>query len=210
MGYFKTAQPGKILNVASSIKATVRQGGIPSPRFNKQKQIQTLLILEDEYAEALDWNPISKELAQGMSRYGVPVTYGQFRGTPERFRTQDGSVYHLDDLEDQRRGILLLLFTDGKVFHRAQTGFALESLARWPQLAWLELRDQKFWDESLTLAIQNKIPIYPATCSGLIQAVRQFLTEQGTSKEAVSDFFPDILTAKGLISQADAKYDAWL
>jgi formylglycine-generating enzyme required for sulfatase activity len=210
MGYFKTAQPGKILNIASSIKNTVKQGGIPSPSFEKQKQIQTLLILEDEYAEALDWNPISKELAQGMQRYGVPVIYGKFQGSPERFRTLDGMVYHLDELEDQRRGILLLLFTDGKVFHRPQTGFALENLARWPKLVWIELTNQKTWsqfgDKTVSLTSKNKIPIYPGTSEGLIQAVEKFTSEQGKGREAEADFSQE----KHFISQADAKYDAWL
>ncbi|MCP4288721.1 MAG: hypothetical protein GY792_30575, partial [Gammaproteobacteria bacterium] len=179
MGYFKSAQPGRKLNVAASIKATVRQGGIPTCDFYKRARIRTLLILEDANAEALDWNPVSKELDAGMRRYGVPVIYGQFHGSPEIFRTPDGHAYHLEDLEDQRRGILALLFTDGKSFFRPHHAFALEAITRWPMIAWMELRERRFWDETLNLPLKYKIPIYPATRDGLLDAVRSFLTERG-------------------------------
>ncbi len=117
MGYFKSRQPGRGLNVPASIRSTVKQGGIPTCKFYRGQRIRTLLILEDAYADALDWNPIAGELADGMIRHGVPVLHGKFRGSPDAFRSPDGSVYHLDDLEDQRRGILLLIQSQSSCFH---------------------------------------------------------------------------------------------
>ncbi|MCP4699936.1 MAG: PEGA domain-containing protein [Gammaproteobacteria bacterium] len=195
MGYFRSEQPGRKLDVAASIKATVKHGGIPTCDFHRRSQLWTLLILEDANAEALDWNPVSKELAAGMRRYGVPVISGQFRGSPEIFRTPDGHVYHLEDLEDRRRGILLLLFTDGGSFFRPHNAFALEAIARWPMIAWMDLREQRFWDETLDLPRKYKIPIYPTTRNGVLQAVRRFLTERGTSKEGSSTLQPEQMDA---------------
>jgi len=205
MGYFQSRQPVRMLNVPASIKATLKQGGIPACTFYRRQQVRTLLILEDVYAEALDWNTIAAELAEGMSRCGVPVLYGKFRGSPETFKTPDGSVYHLDDLEDRRRGILMLIFTDGKSFQRSQNIFALESISRWPMVAWMELRGEKFLDESVSLPIRKKIPLYPATKDGILQAIRRFLTEQGTREKGTDASIQD----NRLPDLADTTLDVW-
>ena len=201
MGYFKSETPGKSLNVTHSITATVHSGGIPSCEFFTRKKIRTLLILEDAYAEALDWNPVPKELAEGMNKFGIPVIYGKFRGSPDKFKIQDGSVFHLDDLEDHSNGIVMLIFTDGKSFQGLKKSFSLEAIARWPMVAWMDLRAQRFWDESSDLAIQYKIPIFPATAAGLVQAIQVFLTEQGLrdkSTEATNEnkYLPNIYNKK--------------
>ena len=206
MGYFKSEQPGRILNVPASIRATVKSGGIPSCAFYTRTRLRTLLILEDADAEALDWNPLPRELAEGIERYGVPVRYGRFRGTPERFRSRDGHVHYLEDLEDQRHGILMLIFTDGKGFHARRNAFALESLSRWPMKAWMELRERRFWDDTLRLAIQNDIPVYAATPEGVLQAVRRFLTEQGAA-DRISE---NVLEEPWLPEREKGRDGAWL
>ncbi len=206
MGYFKSEQPSRILDVPASIRATVRDGGIPSCAFYTRTRLRTLLILEDADAEALEWNPLSRELAEGIERYGVPVRYGRFRGTPERFRSRDGHVHYLEDLEDQRHGILMLIFTDGKGFHARRNAFALESLSRWPMKAWMELRERRFWDDALRLAIQNDIPVYAATAEGVVQAVRRFLTEQGAA-DRISE---NVLEEPWLPERGKGRDGAWL
>jgi hypothetical protein len=100
MGYFQSEESGRTLNVEASIEATLRSGGIPTLEFYSRARIRSLLVLEDAYAEATTWNPVARELAEGMARRGVPVTYGRFDGCPDRFRTEDGSMVHLVDLED--------------------------------------------------------------------------------------------------------------
>ncbi len=196
MGYFQSERPGKTLDVPASVRATVRRGGIPACVFFTRKQIRTLLILEDADAEALEWNSIARELADGIGRYGVPVQYGRFRGTPERFQTMDGQVHYLEDLEDRRKGILLLIFTDGKGFHRPRNAFALEAVARWPMKAWMDPRDRRLWDDAILLAVRHHIPVHPATREGLFQAVGRFLTERGSAdrtseKQATEPWLPE-------------------
>lgn len=203
MGYFQSRQGGRALNVLASIETTLRQGGIPALEFYKRKEIRSLLILEDAFAEAGAWNPIARELAAGMARRGVPVLYGRFQGSPDQFKTETGSVYRLEDLEDERPGYLLLIFSDGKGLSRHESAFALEALARWPMVAWLELREARFWDETAALPLRYDLPIYPATPTGLLQAVKRFLTEQG----AASDFSTQALDGRGLPVWASG---AWL
>lgn len=183
MGYFLSQQPGRVLNVAASIEATLRAAGAPTLRFFRRRQARSLLILEDALAEPLIWNSLAAELAEGMRQRGVPVLYGQFTSTPEHFTTEDGRLHRLEDLEGQRRGYLLLLFTDGKRFARPASRFALESLARWPMSAWMELRDPQFWDDYATIPLRHGFPIYPATPQGVTRAVRRFLTELGAEPD---------------------------
>ena len=183
MGYFKSGVPGKCLDVAASVVETLGQGGIPFCIFKEKKQIRTLLILEDENAEALEWDPISVELDQGMRRFGAPVIYGRFSGSPEVFVTPDGRTRLLEDYEDQRRGILLLMFTDGKSFYRKKNVFALERIARWPMAAWMQLNEARFREDYAMLAAENGLPVFPATKDGLTRAVGSFMAEQGKSGE---------------------------
>lgn len=163
MGYFKTEQAGTILDVPASIAATGRNGGMPTLAFQRRKQMRALLVLEDAFAEPLAWNSIATELAEGMSRRGVQVVHGKFYGTPEQFKTAEGMLHRLEDLEDERRGYLLLLFTDGKSLSGHARAFALERLARWPMIAWIDLREPRFWEASASLPARFGIPLYPAT-----------------------------------------------
>ena len=206
MGYFQSEQAGKALNVPASIEATVREGGVPALEFYKRKQIRSLLILEDVAAEPIKWNPIAGELAEGMIQRGVPVLYGRFTGSPEQFKTPDGSVHRLEDLEDGRRGYLLLIFTDGPGLYRRESTFALEALRRWPMVAWMELREPCFWDETAALPTRYRIPIYPATPAGTVKAVRRFLTE----RSAEPDFSADAIHGGDRPSQAGTNLDAYL
>ena len=183
MGYFRSNIPGKKLNVKATINATINSGGIPTFVFFQQPKIKTLLILEDIYAEALKWNSISKELAEGMINYEIPVIYGKFKDTPEQFKTQDNTVYLLDDFDRYRKGILCLIFTDGKCFHRLENPFILERISRWPMVAWMELRHQQFWDASFSLPLKHNIPLYPATPKGIMQTIKHFVSEQGARRE---------------------------
>lgn len=188
MGYFSSEEGGQNLNVTGSIKATMQRGGIPTLAFHKRKQVRSLLILEDAQAEASAWNPVARELAAGIARRGVPVLYGQFQGSPEQFKAGDGPVYRLEDLEDQRQGYLLLLFTDGTSFDRpAHSSFALEALARWPLVAWMDLREPHGWDATALLPTRYGIPIYPATAAGLLLVAQCFLTEQGGARDYAGD-----------------------
>ncbi|MCP4656042.1 MAG: hypothetical protein GY856_11565, partial [bacterium] len=167
LGYFCSNQLSDALDVSSSIEATGRRGGIPELVFTPARQVRRVLILEDALAEPLAWNPTAGELARGLARRGIPVLYGSFHGVPDSFHTADGVGYQLEDLEDERRGYLLLIFSDGKGLVRHRDSFVLEALARWPQVAWMELRERRAWDEQSALPARFGLPVYPAGRAGL-------------------------------------------
>lgn len=102
-------------------------------------------------------------------------------------------------MEDQSRGYLVLMFTDGKTLQKEDSTFAFESLSRWPMVVWMDFREPRFWDESISLAVAHGIPIYPASKDGLVKIAKQFLTEQGPGKHLSenpdeADALPEIPT----------------
>ncbi len=183
LGYFQSEQPGKTLDIPASIAATTDQGGLPALRFCRRRQVREVLILEDAFAEARDWNPIAGELARGLARRGIPVLHGFFQGVPEAFRTTDGRGVRLEDLEDDRRAYLLLIFSDGKGLRSKRDRFILEDLARWPRVAWMELREPRAWDPSTALPARAGIPVHPANAEGLLQVMRRLMTERGAQDD---------------------------
>ncbi|MCP4106342.1 MAG: leucine-rich repeat domain-containing protein, partial [Desulfobacteraceae bacterium] len=204
LGYFQSEHPGKLLNMPASIKDTIDRG-VSSLVFRKRRQIYNLLILEDAFSESLAWNTVAGELAEGLEQRAIPVTYGRFDGSPGQFKTLDGSVFRMEDLEDQHRGYLVLIFSDGRGLHRQQDAFVLESLARWPMIAWMELREPRFWDESTDWPASYGIPVYPATKDGLVLAMGRFLTEQGT----LEDFNTGRVDCRGILGRGAGEVRAY-
>lgn len=178
LGYFASSESGPTLNVPASVEGTLRRGGIPALTFFRRRRLRSVLILEDRRAEARRWNTLPAELAAGLSQRGVPVIHGSFAGAPDRYTTPDGAVHLLEDLEDQRNAFVLLIFSDGEQLQRSFNPFALEALTFWPQVAWFDLREPRFWDPGVTLLERYGLPLYPATPAGLLQALRRFLSEQ--------------------------------
>ncbi len=183
LGYFRSEEPSSDLDVPRSIKATGRCGGIPHLVFELHKRVRSVVILEDSLAEPRLWNPIAGELAEGLGSRGVPVVHGRFRGVPERFRTADGCEHEIEDLEDDRRGYLLFVFSDGKGLHHERDSFVLEALSRWPMMAWMELRERRAWDESTALPARFGLPVYPASRQGLLQVLGRFASERSSRED---------------------------
>ncbi|MCP4699554.1 MAG: hypothetical protein GY862_22305, partial [Gammaproteobacteria bacterium] len=194
LGYFQSPISGRQPDIDASVQASVKCGGMPKIIFEKRKQIRSLLILEDRFAADRIWNTAASELAAGMFKRGIPVIHGYFGNTPALFRTPDRGLLRLEDLEDHRRGYLLLIFTDGKWAYGTQKKFDLEQLARWPMIAWMDLREPRLWDVEAAIPVRYHIPVYPASPDGIVKAVRLFLTEQASA----GDFSAKAAQARGL------------
>jgi len=203
MGYFSSEQAGKKLDVTASIHATLKQGGIAVCCFFSRKRVRTLLILLDEQADAAGWSPIATELAQGMTRHAVPVIFGRYRGNPNRFVDQDGQQQHIADLEDQRHGLLVLMFSDGLSFHRQQVQRTLEQLSHWPMVAWMDLRLPQYQREGVKLAAKLHLPHYNADAAGILHALGRFLAETGADRSQPAP-------AESIPGMADIELDCWL
>lgn len=187
LSYFQSRQPGKHLDLRASVEAVARHSGLPQLVFRKRKELRRIYVLEDAFAEPLAWNPISQELAEGLRERGVQVTYGRFEGSPAHFKDDNGAVVLIEDLDDNRGDYLVLFFSDGKWLSPRRDAFVLESLAHWPFVAWMELRERAFWDESTAFVAEKNLQIYSASPKGLLQAMQGFLNEQGATREDFVD-----------------------
>ena len=188
IGYFQTGVAGKHPDMPATVRATTERGGMPTMVYQIPKKLCSLVILEDGLTEALSWNTIPRELVAGMQKHAVPVLHGTFWGSPEQFTTDTGRSLYLDDLDAERGGYLVLVFSDGKgLYHRPRV---LESLARWPHIAWLDPRAREFWDEVSAVFLQHGIPRYPGTARGVIEAIDRFTSERA-KREYRADEGPD-------------------
>nr|VFJ46400.1 MAG: Formylglycine-generating enzyme, required for sulfatase activity, contains SUMF1/FGE domain [Candidatus Kentron sp. DK] len=192
MGYFQSDLPSRLPDIPASIRATVKNFGIPRIQFARKRRVRSLLVLEDRFAAGSAWNGAAAEFAAGMARRGVPVIHGYYERVPDRFRLAGGGTMQFEDLEDRRQGIVALLFSDEGSGHGSggyQTGrrepdtaapgaFARERLARWPMVARLEYGRENGSLRSRTEDAQSP-PAFPATPWGIHAAIRGFLTEQG-------------------------------
>ena len=184
LGYHESHFPSRDLNIDASLLATLENGCVPVLVHQRRKLVRELIVLEDEDAEACVWNPIAAELARSLPARGIPVVYGTFRSSPLDFRGAEGRSRNLEDFDENPAGQVVLIFTDGKHLGNVSKIGAppaiervriLEALARMPQLAWLDLREPRAWDESLPL--RCGIPVYPATPDGVLDALRFYLSE---------------------------------
>jgi formylglycine-generating enzyme required for sulfatase activity len=195
MGYFfDDTQGRKRLDINNTIKATVQQA-IPKLIYDPYKQIYTVLVLEDAFAKPLRWNPIAKELVDGLLLRGISVLYGKCYGSLNQFSTPQGQLYHLKDLEWEAHFYFLLIFSDGKILNYYRDRSTLKALSNWPKVAWMELRELRSWDESAALPSHFGLPIYPATSEGLLQVIGGFLNEDDTRPE---DFQYRAINARGI------------
>jgi len=184
LGYFRSEEDGNALDLAATIDRTIKNGGIPTLIFQRQNNARAVIVLADALSESLLWNQAPEELVRGLRSRGTPVVFGRFAGSPMDFRT-DEMVYHLEDLERDRSNYLILIFSDGAGLKR-ENNLALEFLARWPMIAWMELRERRFWDERTARLAHHKIPIHSATSEG-IEALSKTLGEDGISRQRFDD-----------------------
>ena len=77
MGYFRSNETTKKINIYESVKESIKSGGIPACVLSKSSKIRAVIILEDQNADAIEWNPVPKELAEGLTNCGIPLIYGK-------------------------------------------------------------------------------------------------------------------------------------
>jgi DAACS family dicarboxylate/amino acid:cation (Na+ or H+) symporter len=189
VGYGLSKVNSGSLDMRASVEFAARAGGLPTLVYCKQKLIKTIYIIEDALAESSVWNSVPRELAEGLALRGVPVIYGKFYDSMERFELADGTTYWLEELDTQNLNQPMIVFSDGTGVGYAQ-GAALRVLARRSMLAWMELREPRFWDEKTELIARHGIPVYPATGEGTLQALNRFQTEQNLPVTYPRDNFP--------------------
>ncbi len=177
LGYFLGDRPDREPDIIDSVIATMDNGGLPTLVFPYKKQLRRLIILVNQAdQEALRLNPVADELYIGMQRLGVQLLAGRYYNDPAIFYPQDGRARFLADYESGRNGYLLLIFSNDGEVDAVRHGHTLEELARWPHIAWMQLRTNRFQHDS-TVSSSYGIVSYPASKAGLLAAFTRFLTE---------------------------------
>ncbi|XCN73455.1 MAG: caspase family protein [Candidatus Electrothrix aestuarii] len=183
LGYFQSDRPGREPDILRSVAATAEHAGLPSMVFPQKKELRRVIILVNQSnPEALRLNPLAGELRAGLTRLGVQLVFGRYYDDPAIFYPEDGRMRFLADYEAGRNGYLLLIFS--AQVDRKRYGHTLEELARWPYLAWMQLRTDRFQQDA-AVSTRYGIATYPATKAGLLAAFTRFLTES-TSRQEVS------------------------
>lgn len=167
LGYFLSEENDELLDVGESVEKTCKQG-IAELIFERKRKTRHVLILTDLGVHNLPIYDLPKELAVGLEQRGIPVKYGYFYDSPEHFKIFNDKEYELADLDDDRDGYLVLIFSDGHGVHRDQHRLLLEDMSHWPLLAWMETRSTNKWDNTTEL-ISSYVPVYSATLNGLQQ-----------------------------------------
>jgi hypothetical protein len=177
--YAISGHHSKRLDIKASVTASGRQAGLLSLVYEQARIVRNVYIVVDAYASSLKWNPTAKELALGLARRGIQVSFGEFYGKPDRFRMEDGDLIYLEDLEDIRSSSFLLIFSDAKQLEFPRDRRTFEILKQFPMAAWFDLREPMFWDESARLIRDLKIPLFHASETGILRAMEYFVSEQG-------------------------------
>jgi len=191
LNYFRTEDFSQYLNLDKTIDLTIHRGGIPSLVYYNRKQIQKVLILEDVLSQTLIWNTIARTVARGLAKRGIPVLFGEFRGSPDKFHVveainlagnngqmPDGYLAQLSDFDDIQDEYIVLIFSDSKHINPFTDKQTLKTFSQWLKVAWLEMRECRSWDKNSLLVYQQGLPIYPATEEGIKKVIDHFAREQ--------------------------------
>lgn len=179
LGFFLADSFSAELDIDGSINTTLSHGGLPSPEFARKRHLLTVVLLIDDDAEANRWNSVPHELVAGLTRRGVASTLYRFHGTPEVLIDSYGRVSHIDDLEDKRGELIVMIVSDGHGMCRQIQRRVLERFSRWPRVALFDPRPAEFWDLLPEIAGRLKIGLYPCSGRGVIQCLKRFASETG-------------------------------
>jgi len=202
LGYFTSALPSRAVAVEHSIEATVKTG-VPTVVYEPWRSLCRVLVLEDLSGEKHDWNIIPSELVAGLRARGVSVSHGHFQYSPESFTDGEGRSVRLEDLDASREGLVVLIVSTGAGLRALGERRLLEDLARWPRLAWLDPREERFWDSGTQWILDSEIPVFESTPAGLLQAAERLTGERRresfrrTFRHPVSEI-PEIVGSNGL------------
>ncbi len=177
LGFYRTELAGRQLDIPPTLRAALRGDDPGRIFFQPRLATRQVLILEDALAHRDFRSPLVEELARGFEATGVTVRRGRFRHVVDRWRNERGAVVELDDLENQREGLVALVFTDGSSFTQPAGRTSLECLAAWPRVAWMDLREPRSRIAAADLPRAVGLPLFSATPEGLLAAFTSFLVQ---------------------------------
>ncbi len=180
LGYFSTQNPKRELDVQRTIERTIDRG-VPELRFLPRREVCRVLLLEDTEMEDRLWNRAASELATGLEALGLTVHHATFSDGPSVFQLP-GALHSqlLEDWDEDRAHLLLLIVSDGQRVYGEPHREVLEDIATWPQTAWLHPREKRFWDDAPRHLQRLGIPVFEATPGGVREMAEHLASELGT------------------------------
>ncbi|MCB1809410.1 MAG: hypothetical protein KDJ99_30900, partial [Candidatus Competibacteraceae bacterium] len=146
IGRFVSEELTRRLDLAATVQATARQGGIPSLQFERAHYQREVWLWLDETADDRAIERLAQEIETVLQAYGLRVERAGFRGVPERLLTLEGNVFAPREIDERRELALVAILTDGRVlsrqYHRSarrvQIDAVLRDLSYWPHLAFID------------------------------------------------------------------------
>lgn len=146
IGFFVAEDESSLLDIPATIKASAQMAGLPEVRMLQQRSLFNILVLVNVTEPSRSWCPIAYELVAGLRQRGLPVILGYLHGNLREFRTDAGELILFETLAEDRGHYVTLIFADVQIVDWQQDKLLLEELTFWPQLAWLTLSEQRFWN----------------------------------------------------------------
>ena len=184
LGFFRTDLAGRRLDVPATVRAAVRAGDPGRMCFQPLAATRHVLVLEDALALRDFRTSLVDELCAGFEATGVTVERGRFRHAVDRWTNLRGAEVDLGDLEAEREGYVVLVFTDGSSFGRPAAWQSLERLAQWPRVAWIDWREPRWRVAASHVPRAAGVSQFSATPEGLLAAFTSFLMQGRRLDEA--------------------------
>ena len=160
------------LHVERTVDATIKRGGLFSPRYGNRQTLPEYLVLIDRAGFEDQQARLYEEIVRRLAQNNVFVDAYFFHGDPRVCRKHESSWQYvtLQDLAALHRDHHLIIFTDGSSFLNPLTGTAehwIEMFSPWSKRAILTPEPPAYWGHREWMLAQADFVILPATAEGL-------------------------------------------
>ena len=216
LGHYRHGEDdGKTMDVAKTIEATCRNGGIFSMVTYKEQVVpKKCIILTDYYLDREQWNTLPDELVEGLRNRGIEVISGYFQSFPRRFFSNEGEIIDLQELTESNQQYFLIVFGRSSNIPRNSAPLFLERLKLSPFATWLEMEDEHLWDES-TKYISQFIPVLPCTPQGITKLAKlyedeSFITSKIKAGRSIWDYWVWKKNYRKLLFSSEERHLAYI
>jgi len=146
IGRFVAEEPSHKLDLAATVAATARRGGLLELRFQRTSYQREVWLWLDEAAEDSTLVRLADEVEATLKAYGLVVERALFRGVPEYLVTATGAGFAPREIDEHRDLALVAVLTDGRILtrqyaaddRRVRIDALLRELSHWPRLAFVD------------------------------------------------------------------------
>lgn len=146
IGRFVAEEPSHKLDLAATVAATARRGGLLELRFQRTSYQREVWLWLDEAAEDSTLVRLADEVEATLKAYGLVVERALFRGVPEYLVTATGAGFAPREIDEYRDLALVAVLTDGRILtrqyvaddRRVRIDALLRELSHWPRLAFVD------------------------------------------------------------------------